>query len=150
MKNLETIKLWPHSLKKWSYILIITGVSFLLLYFKGIRPAWANVKIFAVVSTYLENRYLQIVQTNLMDEFGVFSLIVGLGLMIFTKERHETLEYNLYRLRAFLFAAKFSLASCLIAYAMLFGFIIFPISMMIFAVFLIVYYAYFRYLIRTK
>ncbi len=146
MKPLTNIKLWPFYLKKWSFPLIIIGIACLSAYQKGIKPEWMNVKVFAVASTYLENRYLQIVQTNFMDEIGFICLISGIVLLIFTQEKNEELVYNEYRLKAFIVSIKITLSIWLVSYLVFFGFIIFPISMLMFLIFLVVYYACFRYL----
>lgn len=143
MKPLKKIELWPFHLKKWSFPLIIIGIACLSAYQKGIKPKWMNVKVFAVASTYLENRYLQIVQTNLMDEIGFACLISGIGLLIFTQEKNEELVYNGYRLKAFIVSIKITLGIWLVSYLFFFGFIIFPISMLVFLIFLVVYYSCF-------
>lgn len=145
MKPLKNVELWPFHLKKWSFPLIIIGIACLSAYQKGIKPEWMNVKVFAIASTYLENRYLQIVQTNLMDEIGFVFLISGIGLLVFTKEKNEELVLNEYRLKAFIISLKITLGMWLISYLVLFGYIIFPISMLVFLIFLVVYYACFRY-----
>jgi hypothetical protein len=146
MKDFKTLNLWPYKFKKWSIPLIIIGIAFLTAYQKGVKPEWVNVKVFALASTYLENRFLQIVQTNLMDEIGFVCLILGIGLLIFTQEQNEKLVFNEYRLKAFIIALKITLGIWLVSYLVLFGYIIFPISMLIFLIFLVVYYASFRYL----
>lgn len=145
MKDFKTLNLWPYKFKKWSTLLVIIGVGFLVAYQKGVKPEWMNVKVFALASTYLENRYLQIVQTNLMDEIGFMSLISGIGLLIFTEEKNEELVFNEYRLKAFIISLKITLGIWLVSYFVLFGYIIFPISMVVFLIFLVVYYACFRY-----
>ena len=146
MKNNKTVKLWPYKYKKWSFPLIIIGIVCLIAYQKDVRPLWMNVKVFAMASTYVEHRYLQIVQTNIMDEIGFVSLLSGIGLMIFSQEKKEQLSFGIFRLNALMFALKTSFGIWILSYLLFYGYIIFPISMIIFLIFTILYYAYFKYI----
>ncbi|MCP9768469.1 hypothetical protein EGI22_11140 [Lacihabitans sp. LS3-19] len=150
MNNKNTNTLFPNRYKKLSYVLIPLGLIFLGAYLEGIKPDFLNIKVFALASTYMENRFGQIVQTNAMDEIGMSLFIAGLFIMIFTEEKFENEITNTFRLKAFFFAIKATLIIWLLTYWLFFGYIIFPISMALFVLFLIVYYLYFKYLYKSK
>lgn len=146
MKKENLNVLLPNRYKLFSIALIPSGVVFLIAYLKGIKPEWLNIKVFALASTYAENRYVQVVQTNAMDEIGVSLFVAGLFLLVFTEEKKENDQANQNRLKAFVYAAKTTFIIWLACYWLFFGYIIFPISMAFFVVHIVVYYLIFRYL----
>lgn len=148
MKNTNTNTLLPNRYKKFSFVLIPLGLIFIGAYLEGIKPDFLNIKVFALASTYMENRFGQIVQTNAMDEIGMSLFIAGLFLLIFTEEKLENEITSHFRLKALFFAIKATFIIWFITYWLFFGYIIFPISMALFVLFLIVYYLYFRYLYK--
>ncbi|MBK9511471.1 MAG: hypothetical protein IPP61_15480 [Cytophagaceae bacterium] len=134
--------------KVYSYFLIPTGILFLIFYLRGIKPEFLNIPVFAIASTYIENRTFSMVQTNAMDELGFLFLISGILLLVLTQEKNENFLLNELRLKAFFFAFKFTMVLWLICYFLFYGYIIFPISMLSFLFFILVYYVYFRIICR--
>lgn len=134
--------------KVYSYFLIPIGILFLIFYLRGIKPEFLNIPVFAIASTYIENRTFSMVQTNAMDELGFLFLISGILLLVLTQEKNENFLLNELRLKAFFFAFKFSMVLWLICYFLFYGYIIFPISMLSFLFFILVYYVYFRIISR--
>lgn len=146
MKNKKSNNLLSNRYKPFSVIFITLGITFLSAYLNGIKPDFLNVKVFALASTYLEKRFVQVVQTNAMDEVGMSMLVAGLFLLILTKEKKENEQTNHNRLQAFVFAAKATFVFWIGCYWLFFGYIIFPISMTFFVFYLLVYYFFFKYL----
>ena len=134
--------------KVYSYFLIPIGILFLIFYLRGIKPEFLNIPVFAIASTYIENRTFSMVQTNAMDELGFLFLISGILLLVLTQEKNENFLLNELRLKAFFFAFKFTMVLWLICYFLFYGYIIFPISMLSFLFFILVYYVYFRIISR--
>lgn len=134
--------------KVYSYFLIPIGILFLIFYLRGIKPEFLNIPVFAIASTYIENRTFSMVKTNAMDELGFLFLISGILLLVLTQEKNENFLLNELRLKAFFFAFKFSMVLWLICYFLFYGYIIFPISMLSFLFFILVYYVYFRIICR--
>ena len=141
--------LLPYQFKKISFVFFSVGICCIYAYFKGIKPEFLNVPIFALASTYMENRYFQMVRTNLMDEMGFVSLLLGVFFMAFSKEKNEKIEFDSFRLKSFLLTARVTFLLWIVCYLLFFGFIIFPISMAIFLFFSFIYYIYFKYLIHS-
>jgi hypothetical protein len=141
-------KLLPYSYKKFSVPFLFFGAFCVSAYLNDIKLDVLNIKVFALASTYMENRFIQIVRTNAMDELGVSFLIIGFFLLLFSKEKNENEKTNHLRLRAFVVAIKVVLMLYFLGYWLFFGYIIFPISVSLFLIFLISYYLYFRYLLK--
>lgn len=141
-------KLLPYSFRKYAFGCISVGVLLLFLYFKDKRPAFLEVSTFAISSTYLENRYFAIIKTNLLDELGFLFSIIGIALLVLTKERNEEKIYDKLRFEALLFAIKLTLLLWIFFYFTLYGFVIFGVSNFIFVLFLLIYFFRFKYLTK--
>lgn len=140
-------QLLPYSLRRVFLVFILVGVVFLYMYQKGIRPEVLTIKTFALLSTYIETKYFAIIQTNLTDEIGVFSLFIGSFGFVLTKEKNEQKHFMSLRLEAFLFALKLTAILWFLAYLFIYGYAIIALSLMAFFFFLGCYFWRFRYLI---
>lgn len=147
---MNSIGLLHYNFKKSALVFIGIGIYCLYAYSIGIKPEFLNVPVFAIASTYMENRFFSMVRTNLIDEIGFCSVIIGVFVMAFSYEKVEKQAYNLLRLKAFLFALKMSLGIWILSYLLFYGYIIFPISLGIFLLFILLYYFTFKYLIHTS
>jgi hypothetical protein len=133
--------------KKISFLLIPFGILLLVLYLKGIKPDFLDIPVFAFASTYFENHFFALVRTNAIDEIGFLILISGIYMLIFTEEKTEKPAYQALRQKALFFSLKVTFLLFTIAYIFFFGYIIFPISGLMFLIFITIYYAYFKFLI---
>jgi len=84
MKNL----LLPYRWKQAGIVLSATGAISALIYilfdFKFKMP------VFAVYSSFLATKYFTSFKTNFSDELTLLLLIIGLSLIVFSKEKNET------------------------------------------------------------
>ncbi len=141
----SNVFLFPQRAKYYGLILILAALIFGYLYFWGGRPEAFNTKVFAIVSAYLESRYLTIVQTNMLDELAAILFIGGLTLFSFSKQKHETEMYNTFRLKALVHALYISAAIWILLFLLVYGWAIFLVSSLIFIVFLVFYNVFFQY-----
>ena len=140
------MSLLPYTFKKYSSILILSGGLLLYFYFQGVKPTWLQVPVFAIVSTYIESRYVQMVETNLMDELGFILCISGLVLLVFTEEKNEINQsLNSIRLDAFMTSSLVTLLMWIVLYLLIFGYAILFISIIIFPTFVLLYYLILRF-----
>lgn len=149
MKTLDYLtneKLLPHKFRKLGFPFVAVGALALYFYFKGQRPAFLETPAFAFVSTYLENRYFTIIQTNWLDEIGFVFIINGLLLITLTEEETEKPHYNQLRFKAFIFSIKITFSLWILLYLTTFGYAVFVVSMFMLVVFLLIYYLSFRWL----
>ncbi len=78
---------FPYKAKIAGWFLFTTGVilGILFAYFNLV----INLPVFAIFSSFLENRYFTVFTTNFTDELVLISLIGGLFLILFSKCRKE-------------------------------------------------------------
>ena len=72
----------------------IAAVCYLVLDFQIVIP------VFAIFSSFLETKVFTILRTNFADEMIMLTLLAGLFLVVFSKEKEETPELNLTRAKA--------------------------------------------------
>jgi len=87
---------------------VLTGIGILLLiirFYYGIKPELFNLKVFAIFSSYLESKYLEVVKNQMIEEFGGLPVLVGLFMIAFSKEKNENKNLNALRLKSFFIAA---------------------------------------------
>jgi hypothetical protein len=94
MKNF----LLPYPLKLVGIFLTLTGLVFAVLYF------WFDFRftmpVFAVFSSFVETKIFATFRTNFADELTMLLLIAGLGLIVFSKEKTETENIDIFRTKA--------------------------------------------------
>lgn len=143
--------LFPHKTRFLGLILIFLSLPFGYFYFWGGKPDIFNIKVFAVVSAYIETRYLVVAQTNMLDELSAILLITGTGLFSFAREKKEENYYNDLRTKALIRSVYYTLGLWMLSFMLVFGVAIFIVSSCMFIFFLIIYNILFRYYIfRTK
>lgn len=77
----------------------IAGMTGAVIY--GFFDFRFKIPVFAVFSYFVEPKFLTVFQTNFSEEVILFLLITGLNLIIFSKEKNETGELDIVRLKAF-------------------------------------------------
>lgn len=139
---------FPYRAKIISLFLIIPGLVFGYLYFFGGRPTFFDTPVFAVATTYMENRFFVFARTNILDELFAILCISGIALFVFSKEKTEREGYDQLRARALFKSAYITLIFWLASFLFVFGWAIFLVSTLLFVVFLISYYVTFRVLVH--
>lgn len=142
---------FPFQAKRIGITLILLSIPFAYLYFWGGRPEAFNIKVFAIVSQYLETRYFVLAQTNVLDELAATLLILGVALFSFSKEKKEEAHFDALRIKALVNALFFSITFWMLSFLFIYGMAIVIISISIFLLFLFVYNLLFRiYLYKYK
>ena len=78
----------PHKLKKAGWVLLSLGILFSLAYaFLDFR---FTMPVIAVFSYFTEAKYFAVFETNFADELAMISLLSGLFILSFTREKKET------------------------------------------------------------
>ena len=102
MKNM----LLPYRWKLVGWLLVLSGIVLAILYF------WFEIRftmpVFAVFSSYLENKFFVTFPTNVTDDLILLLLISGFGFVMFSKEKTESENLDLIRASAL---AKASIAN---------------------------------------
>lgn len=90
--------LLPYPAKYAGILLTLTGLAFAVLYlwfdFRFTMP------VFAVFSSFVETKIFATFPTNFADELTMSLLLAGLGLIVFSKEKKETENLAVSRMKA--------------------------------------------------
>ena len=87
-----------YSKKKYGYVLAGAGIIMAVLYFTvNFR---FEIPVFAVFSSYMEVKFFTFFKTNFADELIILSILAGLLLLVFTREKEEKEEFRELRFRA--------------------------------------------------
>ena len=145
------LSIFPFKAKFLGLTFMVLSMLFAYLYFWGGKPEMFNIKIFAIVTTYLETRYFVFSQTNILDELAAILFISGIALISFSKEKNEKEHFEALRIMALIKAMYFTMAFWLLSFLLIYGIAIFIVSFLVFIVFLLAYNLLFRfYLLKEK
>ncbi len=144
------LSIFPFKTKWLGLAMVLLASPFAYLYFWGGRPEMFNVRIFAIVTNYLETRYFVFAQTNILDELAAILFIAGIALISFSKEKDEKGYFENLRLQALVKALFFTLIVWILAFLFVYGMTIIVISFFIFILFLVMYNLFFRLLLLRK
>jgi hypothetical protein len=90
--------LLPYPCKVVGIILLCSGVALAIMYL------WFNFRfmmpVFAVYSSFIETKTLATFRTNFADELTLLLLITGLAMIVLSKEKNETVDLDMLRLKA--------------------------------------------------
>jgi len=132
------------------FVLIILSLVFGYLYFLGGRPAVFEIPVFAIVSSYMESRFLVFAKTNILDELCAIFMIGGMLMIAFSKEKKEEEEYFKLRVKALIYAVYSTAVLWMVIFLLVYGWVIFIVSAAIFLFFLLAYYLIFKYLVYKR
>lgn len=145
------IRLLPFKVKILSILLLIASLCSAYLYFWGGKPDVFNIKVYALLSVYLQKQTFAFIQTNLLDELAAILFILGSVLFSFSKERIERESYPKLRGKAFIHALMVSLSIWILLFLLIYGMAIFIFSSAIFILFFIIYnLLFYIYIIKSK
>ncbi|MBV5312302.1 MAG: hypothetical protein JZU47_03340 [Prolixibacteraceae bacterium] len=142
--------LFPHRTRFYGLILILVSLACAWLYFWGGKPDIFNIRIFAIVSAYIETRYFVWAQTNILDELAAVFLIAGITIISFSKEKNESDLLDLFRVKALYNSLFITLALWILCILLIYGLAIFIVSSGVLILYLINYNILFRYYMYNK
>jgi hypothetical protein len=140
--------LLPRSFRFPGYVSLAIGIALgIFRFFFGIKPDFLNMKVFAVYSSYIGNKFMQLVRNNLSEEFTLLFIATGLLLIAFSKEQEETERTEKIRLNAFFISAYINFLFLLFSLFFTFGFAFVYMMLVSSLLSLFVYLVAFRLLI---
>lgn len=140
------LPLLPYRFRFAGYVLILLSFGAAYLYFWGGRPAFFEVPVFAITTSYVETRWFVFAQTNLLDEMAMAFAVLALLFIGFSSERTETVELDKLRGRALLYSVYITAIIWIFLYATIFGWPMIVVSATIFLLFLATYILIFQLL----
>jgi divalent metal cation (Fe/Co/Zn/Cd) transporter len=115
--------LLPVSFKFAGIVFFFLGIFLGTVRFRfGIKPEMLNARPFAFFSSYLENKYMQFIGNNLSEEFVGLSLLLGLFLIAFARDRVETEQKRAWRTKALYLTMYVQMSYLIFALLFTFGF----------------------------
>ncbi len=115
--------LLPVSFRLVGIVFFISGVlTGFTRFYLGIKPKLLNMKVFAVYSEYLDEKYMKAVQNNVGEEVTIFLIITGLFLFAFSREKLENEIIHQIRYKSMIMSFYLSYAFILAANFFTFGF----------------------------
>jgi hypothetical protein len=143
--------LLPHSFRLPGYISVVAGsVIGIMRFWFDIKPGILHMKVYAVYSEYLGERYFHIIRDNMSEELTGVLLVLGTWMVALSQERTESEESADARNRAFVISAYlqviFLLGSLLLTYGIAFLYM----SMMYLVMPPALYYIIFRMLVSRR
>jgi L-asparagine transporter-like permease len=115
MKNF----LLPYYFKAIGALLVAIGIVIAVLYLKFNLNY--TTYVFAVLSIYLENQFFVITKTNIVDEMILIFMVIGFGLLVFSKEKNESDYLNTLRAKALAFAVMANMIFMLFSIILVYG-----------------------------
>ena len=146
--------LLPPGFRITGLVLALAGIlTGFLRFSRGIKPAFLDVKVFAVYSVYFDTKYFSIIGNNISEEVCGLLLLSGLFFMTFARERKELPGLWFVRIRAFLLAfyvnTVFLVVSFIFVYGLGFVFIL-SFNLFSFMLFYNILFAFYRYKHRNS
>lgn len=132
------LPLLHHSLRYAGYLLIFISLGAAYLYHWGGRPAFFEVPVFAILTSYAETRWFVFAQTNALDEIAVISALLGLLFILFAKEKNETPEMQMMRFRSLFLSVYITTILMILIYITVYGWPVFILISFSFIIFLLV------------
>jgi hypothetical protein len=113
----------PANFRFVGILFFILGFVLGVIRFKyGFKPEILDMKMFAFASSYIQTKYMEIIGNNMGEEIVSFFLLTGLFLIAFSREKNESEEFNVFRLKAFFMAAYSNFVFLLVAVFFTYGF----------------------------
>lgn len=104
-------------------LFFLSGVSLgIVRFWYGIKPESLNLKLFAFYSSYLEDKYMQIIRNNMCEEVVTFLIVAGLFMFAFAREKEENERTQAIRLKAFFLTAYLNALFLIVAIFFTYGF----------------------------
>lgn len=142
------MKLLNYRYKYLGIIFVVIGVFYGIFHFYyGIKFAALDLPVFAVYSKYFDTKILTVITNNLTDELVTLSLLAGLTILIFSKEKNESESLIAIRHKSFFLALLINNLILLLAVLFLFGFGFYGMMMFNIIMFDVIYLFIFRILV---
>ena len=141
--------LLPANFRFVGIIFMLIGLIIgILRFYYGYKPEILTLQTFAIYSSYLETKFMEVIGNNMGEELTGFFLLTGLFFLAFAREKIENEQTEKFRLRAFFLSAYANFLFILVALFFTFGlgFIYMLMASMGFG--LLVYVIAFRFLVR--
>ncbi len=114
--------LLPRRFKYLGFVFIGFGMLFgFVRFYIGYKPEILNRKVFAFFSSYLDDKFFEMIGNQLLEEIAGILILSGLFMIAFSKEKMESKTIDSYRLKAFFVTAYVYIIFLILAVIFTFG-----------------------------
>lgn len=143
--------LLPHLFRFPGYILLIAGGALgVMRFWFDIKPKFLHMKVYAIYSEYLGEKYFHFIRDNLSEELVGVLLVLGVWLVAFSRDKYETDEKTVYRSRALHISAWLQMLFLLFSLLLTYGIAFIYMLMLYMLLFPVTYYLIFRIITAGK
>ena len=115
--------LLPKKLRIAGYIILLLGIILgITRFYFGIKLEILDIKVFAVYSNYFETNYFKVIPNHFSEEATALLLLVGLFLIVFTKEKIENDVISTLRLKSFILTFYVNTVLVALSFIFIYGF----------------------------
>jgi|APIni6443716594_1056825.scaffolds.fasta_scaffold15535_2 hypothetical protein len=115
--------LLPGGFKPFGYVFTGLGIVLIVIrFYYSIKPEFFNWHVFAFYSSYLETKWMHLIQNQMLEEIAGSLIISGSFMLAFTRENIENEHINMLRLKAFFISVYINTLISLLALFFIFGF----------------------------
>lgn len=119
---MKKVILLPNKFRIVGVILVLMGLVLSYIRFSiGIKPEVLNQKVFAIYTSIISTDYFIITRNNIFEEICGITILVGLFILAFSKEKNESEKVQEIRLYSLLYAIYGSLIFALLAFLFIYG-----------------------------
>jgi hypothetical protein len=96
-------------------------IAAFLVYVMNMKPAFLNIKVFALYSYYFEKKYFSVIENDAGEEIIIILLLTGLFLLSFSKLKEETDDSVLLRMKSLLLSLYINTIFLLLSAILIYG-----------------------------
>ena len=143
--------LLPHLFRFPGYLLAIAGaVAGIMRFWFDVKPKFLHMKVYAVYSEYLGEKYFHYIRDNMSEELVGVLLVLGAWLVAFSRDKNETDEKAVFRYRAMHISAWLQMVFLLFSLLLTYGIAFIYMLMLYMLLFPVTYYVIFRIMSAGK
>jgi hypothetical protein len=114
--------LLPHRYKYIGLGLLVPSLIFLYMFaYRGIKPDFLDVNVFAVWSKYFETKYFTVIENNISEEITLVFLLISLCFIAFARVSEENEATMQMRFKALLLATYINTALLILSVFFVYG-----------------------------
>lgn len=115
--------LLPAGFRPAGFVLLVAGCALAIVrFYFGLKPDWLDWHPFALFSSYLETKTLQVIGNNMSEEVSGLSLFLGLFFLTFSRFSSETEQKKQWRIRSFFLSVYILAGYVVLAFLLTYGF----------------------------
>lgn len=143
---MTNIYLIPNRFRIAGIISILVGIVLTYMRFiAGFKPEYLNWKVFAIYTSFLEDKYFTLTTNNVSEEICGVLVLAGLFIIAFSKEKEENDRIQEIRLYSFLYSVYANIVITFLTFIFIYGIGFVAFTMLNMYLVLILYIIIFRY-----